>query len=251
MSKDALQPHFPPLNTRESTFGQVAPLSTKQFLYSLSRTPSPARFQKGRVRLQIPSGLRCQFRANGTQDDSIHHDTRTEDVNLPLGNQQSDISLRENSVDQIDLCQDEDMGMNEAPNVHIVDYQLESTPEANAWLKKPGDTPKQVAVDQLVLPQDEGATLEDAEQDYEELTLEQIIGITNAPRKAAPTNIVGTNEKLSRMLDDATKDARHCSASVQAMKNSNISAEHTSPFRDDLEEEEPPILLCNEDGHLK
>jgi len=248
---DALQPHFPHLNDAESAFGRVAPLSAEQFLYSLSRTPSAARFQKGRVKIQIPSGLRRPFRANSTHE-FIYHDTRIGNGNLPLANQENDITPSENFVTQMDLCQDEDMSMNEAPNAHIVDYQLESTEKADAWLTKPDDTPRRVAVGQLVLHQDEEAILEDPEQDYQEPTLEEMIGIASlATQKVASTNIVSTNEELSRMLDNATEDAKHCSASALPMKSSKISAKHTSPFTDDVEEEEAGILLRNENGHLR
>jgi hypothetical protein len=249
---DALQPHFPRFNDAESAFGRVAPLSTEQFLYSLSRTPSPARFQKGRVKIQIPSGLRRPLRANGTQDDFVHHDIRTGDGNLLMVNQENDRTPRENFVTQMNLCQDEDMSMNEAPNAHIVDYQLESTDKADAWLTKPDDTPRRVAVGQLVLHQDEEAILEDPEQDYQEPTLEEMIGIANlATQKVTSTNIVSTNEELSRMLDNATEDAKHCSASALPMRSPEVSAKHTSPFTDDVEEEEAGILLRNENGHLR
>lgn len=129
--------------------------------------------------------------------------------------------------------------MNESSNAHIIDYQLGSTEKVDAWVTKPDDTPRRVAVGQLVLHQDEEAILEEPEQDYQEPTLEEMIRIANlATQKVALTNTVSTNEELSRTLDDATEDAKHCSEAAQPTKSSKVSARHTLPFADGVKEEE-------------
>jgi hypothetical protein len=64
---DGLTSHFQGLNPNLAP-NIVTALSSEQFLYNLSRTPSPTRFQRPRCNRQTPPGLPHPFQANGIGD---------------------------------------------------------------------------------------------------------------------------------------------------------------------------------------
>lgn len=200
-------------DTTNFSLGRVTPLSCEQFLYSLSRTPTPTRFGRRRFHLQIPSDL-CrplQVSENGDGNTTALHRAGTRDVGDSTTNQEeSDKTLGKASV-----------------------AETVQSP------KKDGNKNEEVMRKEAIL--------EEAESDSQELTLEGMIKIARlATKKSTQTNTNSTNKKLKNMISNTCGHGESSSTILLPLGASEASAKYDLPSDNGISGDTTKRSLCDD-----